>query len=109
MLVIKKSLFAVGRMQDERRQKKALKRLLHRKFSPFLAFGIFLPHNDDDLFEIISFNELRKDWYHDTDLKFIMIGIAETSEDAIRLVTTLYLAKEKVRREEKLIDIPPDT
>lgn len=101
MLIIRKPLFATGRMRDVKRQKRALALLSRRRFSPFLMFGIFLPQNDSDLCEIIPFNELRKSWYHDTDMTFTMIGIADTAENAVRVAVGLYLARERIRKEDR--------
>lgn len=58
------------------------------KFCPVPALGIFLPQNPENLFEIISLNELLKSPYQDSE--YIMLGLAGSRYEAIMLMLSLW-------------------
>lgn len=76
-------LMSIGKTRDF-----VLSSLKKGKFCPVMALGVFLPQNPENLFEIISLNELRKPPYQSTD--YVMLGLAGSRNSAITLMLELW-------------------
>lgn len=93
MIIIGETLITEGLMKSDMIREKVISSLKKGKFSPIGAFGIFEPQNPDNLYEIISLNELRKLPYREGRYK--MIGLTGSRSEAIMLVAKLWIKKEK--------------
>ncbi len=89
MISIDKSLLTDRLMKNDFFREKVLKALKKGKFSAIGAFGIFLPQNRSNLYEIIRLNELRKKPYRDGS--YHMIGLAGSRYEAIMMAGRLWL------------------
>lgn len=88
MITISEELRTDKFMSHRRIKDFVLSSMKKGKFCPILALGIFLPQNPDNLFEIISLNELRKSPYQGLD--YTMVGLAGSRSEAFMLVAKLW-------------------
>ena len=87
MITIGETLITEGLMKSDMIREKVISSLKKGKFSPIGAFGIFEPQNPENLYEIISLNELRKLPYR----KGIRYGVfSAVSEKSLVLENSCY-------------------
>lgn len=92
MIIIGETLAFAGLMKSKFIRKKVISTLKKGKVSPISAFGIFEPQNAENLYDIISLNELRKEIYNNSTYK--LIGLTSSKLEAMFLVARLWLKKE---------------
>lgn len=88
MIIISEYLKTDKLMGHKRLRDFVLSCMKKGKFCPVMALGIFLPQNPDNLFEIISLNELMKPPFK--NLTYEMVGLAGSRVEAFLLVARLW-------------------
>ena len=98
MITIGETLITEGLMKSDIIREKVISSLKKGKFSPIGAFGVFEPQNPDNLYEIISLNEMRKQPYQKGNYK--LLALTGSKSEAIMLVARLWIKKDRSRRSE---------
>lgn len=93
MIAISENLVLDGLMKSDFLREKVIAALKKGKFSPVGAFGIFEPQNSENLYEIISLNEVKKSVYSKGNYR--LIGLTGSKSEAIMLVAKLWIKKQK--------------